>query len=224
MRNAEKKRGSRIEDRDCSDIFLAYAYYRLSPASRLVPRASFLDPRPFHFAILVSPPFLRRHPRQLQAAYPPSEAYKCSLNFNSAESSGDIDVYTLFFRKGYVEKAKFYFLKNQLAMVIEQSYPGAEISVQIYKRMTARYGQFAGRGSASWKRRADYLVMINHHAENEVTAVSYLYTPLADSLRERTNYIRSDEERAIDPQIREVRSEIDSLSIRPDSLPPGKKQ
>src|SRR3989339_2130934 len=68
MRNAEKKRGSRIEDRDCSDIFLAYAYSRLSPASRLVPRASFLDPRPFHFAILVSPPFLRRHPRQLQRA------------------------------------------------------------------------------------------------------------------------------------------------------------
>jgi len=205
------------------------------------PHVSFLVPRfsilaPFILLFLSLPLFSADIPdnynglafgstvKQLQAAYPPSEAYKCSLNFNSAESSGDIDVYTLFFRKGYVEKAKFYFLKNQLAMVIEQSYPGAEISVQIYKRMTARYGQFAGRGSASWKRRADYLVMINHHAENEVTAVSYLYTPLADSLRERTNYIRSDEERAIDRQIREVRSEIDSLSIRPDSLPPGKKQ
>ena len=60
----------------------------------------------------------------LKKTFPPTETHKFVLKYNHRESDDEIRVYTVVYRKGYVDSVKLYFWDNRFAMAVDYYFPG----------------------------------------------------------------------------------------------------
>jgi len=144
--------------------------------------------------------------KALKKAYPISEKHRFVLSRQTPAEDSTLSVFALTQKKGLIDSAKFFFVHNQLAMVVEFYFPGADIRKRVFDQVTGKYGAFVGSKNYSWRRRKNFQMLLTYQPRSKMTRITYMDTALARQISELTVAVS-----AIDRELKVLKTALDSL-------------